>query len=416
MSDVVASEVVVADGAETHTVSTRAFVVTMAMCIASAAISIDLMLPAFPEMRKDFGLAHDSTAVVWTLTAFLLGMGIGQLFYGPVSDRFGRKPLMFTGLTVYCVGAAAAALAPNLGILIAARALWGLGVAGPRSIAMAMIRDRFTGTAMARTMSYVMATFIIIPILGPSIGAVLISFAPWQTVFWVPTTFSLILMVAVSRLPETLPLHARRSIAPRALAGAFLAVTTNRRVAAFAFALTCFFAVLTGLIGSIEIIFDDVFDQPDLFPVAFATIGIGAGIGQLGNARILQRLGLGRTLRVGLLYALAVAIALCVVALASGGEPPLWMFWVLLALLFPSMNVLISNSNAAAMVPVPHVAGMAAAVLGALSIGGGAVFGSFTASAFDGTMRPFAFLTLVFVVLGAGGVVVGSWPRRTTPA
>ncbi len=392
--------------------SARAFVVTMAMCIASAAISIDLMLPAFPDIRDDFGLARDSTAVVWTLTAFLLGMGIGQLFYGPVSDRFGRKPLMYLGLAVYFVGAAAAALAPNLALLIAARALWGIGVAGPRSIAMAMVRDRFTGTEMARTMSYVMATFIIIPIVGPSIGAVLISFAPWQIVFWIPAAFALALMVAVTRLPETLPPHARRSIAPHALAAAFRIVVTNRRVAAFAFALTCFFGVLTGMIGNIEIIFDDVYDQGDLFPIAFAAVGIGAGIGQLGNARIVERLGLRRTLRIGMIYAITMGTILSAVALASGGDPPLWMFWILLALLFPSVMVLISNSQAAAMAPVPQVAGMAAAFLGALSTGGGAMLGNLTAAAFDGTVRPFAWLTLLFVVLGAGGVVVGSWPRR----
>ena len=132
-----------------------------------AALSIDLMLPAFPDARADFGLAADSTQTSWIITAFFLGLAAGQLVYGPLSDRHGRKPLLYAGLGIMTLGAALCAVAPSLGSLIVARVLWGLGAAGPRSLALAMVRDRYSGDRMARTMSHIMATFVLVPVLAP---------------------------------------------------------------------------------------------------------------------------------------------------------------------------------------------------------------------------------------------------------
>ena len=155
--------------------SGRELIILLTALMASSALAIDLMLPAFPDIRSEFGMAADSSQVGWIITAFFFGLAAGPLLYGPASDRFGRKPLMAAGLTVYVLGSIAAVFAPSFGWIVAARVLWGIGSAGPRALAMAMIRDRYEGDAMARLMSMIMAIFLLVPILAPSPARAIIS-------------------------------------------------------------------------------------------------------------------------------------------------------------------------------------------------------------------------------------------------
>jgi DHA1 family bicyclomycin/chloramphenicol resistance-like MFS transporter len=198
----------------------REFVGIVAACQAMAASSIDLMLPAFKKIRADFGLPPDSSRVGWIVTAFFLGSAIGQLIYGPLSDRFGRKPLLYVGLAIMMGSAAAAAMAPTLRAIIILRVVWGFGAAAPRSLAIAMVRDRFHGEQMARTMGFVMATFMVVPVLAPSLGALLIRLGPWRIVFWVPFVLAGMLAIWLTRLPETLSPERRRGVGPRDMLGA----------------------------------------------------------------------------------------------------------------------------------------------------------------------------------------------------
>src|SRR5262249_49451827 len=147
------------------------FVGIVAACMGMAALGVDLLLPTFPDLRSSFGLAADATEISSVITAYFLGIAIGQLFYGPLSDRFGRRRLLYVGLGVYMAGATASAFAGSLAALVACRFVWGLGAAGPRSLALAMVRDVYDGERMARVMSHVLATFILVPIFAPSIGA-----------------------------------------------------------------------------------------------------------------------------------------------------------------------------------------------------------------------------------------------------
>ena len=136
-----------------------------------AALSIDLLLPAFADMREEFGLAEDSAAPARLITAFFVGLALGQVVYGPMSDRYGRKPLLYAGLVIYVAGAVAAVFMPTLGAVVVCRVVWGFGAAAPRSLALAMVRDRYEGEQMATTMSHVMATFILVPVVAPALGA-----------------------------------------------------------------------------------------------------------------------------------------------------------------------------------------------------------------------------------------------------
>ncbi len=178
--------------------------------MATMAVGIDLMLPAFPEMREEFGMAPDSTQVAWVVTAYFLGMAVGPWLYGPASDRYGRRVPLFAGVTLYAAAAVLAAVSPSWTMIVVARFLWGLGAGGPRALCTAMIRDRYDGDDMARLMSTMMAVFLLVPIAAPTVGAGLIAVLPWRVVFWFPAVIALGLLAwAWRRLPETLP-HDRR--------------------------------------------------------------------------------------------------------------------------------------------------------------------------------------------------------------
>src|SRR4051812_15010864 len=204
------------------------FVAMIAACMAMVGLAIDTVLPAFPQIREAFGLASDSTAVTWIITAFFLGLASGQLFYGPLSDRYGRKPLLYCGLVLCAVAASASALAPTLGLVVVFRFLWGFGAAGPRSLAPALGRDTYEGDRMARTMSFAMSIFILSPVLAPSIGAVLVGATAWQAVFWFLVVCTIAVALWATRLPETLPASRRRPAEPGALRRAVWVVLRTR--------------------------------------------------------------------------------------------------------------------------------------------------------------------------------------------
>jgi DHA1 family bicyclomycin/chloramphenicol resistance-like MFS transporter len=397
----------------------REFLGLIAGCMGMAAVGIDLLLPAFGDMRRAFGLAPDATDVTRLITAFFIGLALGQFVYGPLSDRFGRKRLLFAGLGLYCACAAAASFAPSLEVLVAIRFVWGLGAAGPRSLAVAMVRDRFEGEQMARTMSMVMAIFITVPVVAPAIGAGVMAVFGWRAVFWFQFLLAgLVMLWAALRLPETLPIEHRRAVHPRALLDALTTVVRTRQSLAFGLSVLFLFGVLSSYIGSSEIILDDVFGQGDAFPYLFGALALVMGAGSLLNARFVVRVGVERFVRFAVLGAVCGTGTFALVAFVTDGRPPLAVFLVLTAVMLFGNSMLVPNANTLAMAPVPHVAGMASAVIGALGTGGGALVGSLIDTAFDGTIRPFAYGGFVCTVLAALCVFVLAarpTPRNVSP-
>ncbi len=162
-----------ADGPGRPDAGPREFIALVTASMAMGAMAIDIMLPAFPDMRAEFGMAADSPRIGWIVTAFFLGLAAGPWLYGPASDRFGRRPLLIGGLCLYLAAGVACVFAPSFAWVVAARFVWGLGAAAPRSLSLAMIRDRYEGEAMARLMSMIMAVFLLVPI--PALGSVPVS-------------------------------------------------------------------------------------------------------------------------------------------------------------------------------------------------------------------------------------------------
>ncbi|MDO8361267.1 MAG: multidrug effflux MFS transporter [Actinomycetota bacterium] len=387
----------------------REFILLVTALMATTALGIDLMLPAFPEIRQQFGMAPDSTQVAWIVTAYFLGMAAGPWLYGPASDRFGRRKPLLAGLALYAVAATTAALAPSWKLIVVARFVWGLGAAGPRSLSVAMIRDRFEGDAMARLMSMIMAVFMLVPIVAPGVGAGLIAILPWRAVFWFPAIAAGLLMVWSRRLPETLTPALQRPFTWRAVGAAGREVVTHRQTMALTAAMVCLFASMTTYLAGSEVILEDTYGYGSWFPLFFGGIAVLLAVNSLNNARLVGRLGVVRLLRLEAMIALAAALALVAISFASdGGRPSFWLFVLVLAVLLPAVQGLAPNTNTLAMSPLPHVAGTASAIISTLTSAGGALLGGLASGAFDGTVRPFAVYLLVFAGVAATFIVWGT--------
>ncbi|MGD9701776.1 MAG: multidrug effflux MFS transporter [Acidimicrobiia bacterium] len=400
------------DVAHRPTASGREFIALLTALMAMGALAIDMMLPAFPDMRREFGMAADSAEVGWVVTAFFLGLAVGPWLYGPISDRSGRRTPLFMGLGLYVVGAVAASLAPTFGWIVAARFVWGLGAAAPRSLSLAMVRDRYEGEAMARLMSMIMAVFLLVPIVAPSLGAGLNSIAPWRIVFWTPVVVALGLMLWARRLPETLTADHRRPFTWAAVVEASRLVVTNRETVCFTLAITFLFGVMTSFLAGSELIVEDVYGYGTWFPLFFGSIAVLLAVSSLNNARLVGRLGITTLVRRMAVVGVVLAGVLVVVSFTGSGRPNFWLFTLALAIVVPMAQGLVPNCNTAAMMPLPHVAGTASTIIATVTTAGGALLGGFVSSAFDGTVRPFAVGIAVYVVIAALFILVGATGGR----
>jgi DHA1 family bicyclomycin/chloramphenicol resistance-like MFS transporter len=378
---------------------TRAFTILLSAAMAMTALAIDTLLPAFDDVRAEFGLAPDATQVAGLVTSFIVGFGLGQLPAGILADRYGRRPVLWGGLAIYMVGAAAAALAPSLGLMIAARFLWGLGAAGPRVAVMAMVRDSYSGAAMARQMSSIMAIFLIVPMIAPAIGAGLIALGPWQLTIWLCVATALLVLVASTYLPPTLPVTDRRAFSARAMVADWKIVLSTPGTLGWIAATVVMTGTFMSYIASSENIVDEVFGLKRWFVVTFAAVALVMAGANLLNGRVVETLGLRRILTVMPFVQILTAAALCVAALATGGTPPFAVFLTLVILVMVSQQVLMVNINSAAMVPLGHIAGSAAAVIGAAPMVFGSLIGSQIDARFDGTVTPLSVAFLVGAVL-----------------
>ena len=375
------------------------------LSLASAAISIDLILPAFSRIRADLGLAADSAATAGLVTAFFLGMAVGPIPLGLLADRYGRRSTFLATCALFITGALLAAAAPTLGLMLIARFVWGLGAAGLRVIAVAAIRDRFVGADMAREMAFAMTVFACVPVFAPVVGAGLIKFMPWRGTFVVCAGFGMVLALWSLRLPESLPVERRQPLQLRQVGVATMAIVRSRAALLYTLASVAVFGSFSSYLATSERVIDEVFHRRSWFPFVFGGTAILMGAASMAVGRSVERIGLDRLIRWALFGYTISAVLMYAVSRGAGGRPNFWPWIALLAIVLVFYNVLFPNLNAATMIPVGHVAGTAAAVYATVTTAAGAVVGERLDKAFDGTVNPFS-LSFAIAGLVALGLVL----------
>jgi DHA1 family bicyclomycin/chloramphenicol resistance-like MFS transporter len=382
------------------------------LSMASAAISIDLILPAFGRIRSDLGLAPDSAATAGLITAFFLGMAVGPIPFGLLADRFGRRWILLATCVLFVGGGLAAAIVPSLHWMLWARFVWGLGAAGLRVIAVATIRDRFVGADMAREMAFAMAVFISVPVVAPALGAGLIKIMPWRGTFVICAGFGTAIALWSLRLPETLAVERRQPLQIGQVGIAIMAMVRSRAALIYTLCSVVIFGAFSSYLATSERVVGDVFHRASWFPYVFGGTAILMGISSMTVGRTVGRVGVDRLIRWAVVSYTVAAVAMYVLSRASDGHPSFWPFLILLSLVLVGYNVLLSNLNSAAMVPVGHVAGTAAAVYATVTTAGAAVVGQRFDKAFDGTVNPFSLAFAIAGILSLGMVLLLR-PSRT---
>ena len=373
----------------------KEFVGLIAALMATNALGVDTMLPALQQIGTALGVGN-ANENQWIVTAYLLGFGVAQIFYGTLIDRYGRKPVLLWGMAGYVLGSLAVAGAGSFSLVLAARALQGVAAAVSRVVAVSIVRDCYAGRLMARVMSISFIVFLGVPVLAPSIGQLIMLVAPWRWVFvWLAAFGFAVLVWVALRLPETLHEEDRTPIALGNIARSFGLVLTNRLWLGYSLAMTFIIGALVGFINSGQQVFLDVFRLPRLFPTIFGLIAGFIAIASIVNARLVERLGMRLLSHAALLGFIAIAFIHALVAFF--GFETIWSFAILQSAMMFCFGLLAGNFGAIAMEPVGHVAGTAASAQGFLTTVGGAVIGFLIGQSFNGSDVP---LTLGFAASG----------------
>jgi MFS transporter, DHA1 family, multidrug resistance protein len=378
----------------TRDISRGEFVALVAALMAVDALAIDIMLPALPNMGDALIVANANDRSL-VLTAFLLGFGLPQLVFGPITDRFGRRAPILIGLAVYAFTALSAPLAPSFAVLLGLRIVQGVAAASVRVAMLSAVRDRYSGAAMADIMSLVLAIFLLVPIIMPGAGQLLLLVGSWKLVFVVMGLIAgFVALWTLVRLPESLEVGRRRALDFKSVGEGFVLVFTNRVAFWYGLSGTFLFGGILGFVNTSQPIYVGIYKLGALYPLAFsATAVVGAVVSSLAP-RIIDRFGLHRSSHGAAL--LSTATCALWLALSVAGFMPFWVFIAMFAIFVVMLVVSMSTTTSLAMQPLGDVAGTASAVFGAMQSVGAAVLGYFVAQAFDGTVVPLVGALLVF--------------------
>lgn len=359
-----------------------------AALMAINALAIDIMLPALPEIGNALGVTEENHRQ-YIVSAYFGGMAAALLFYGPFSDRYGRRIPLLAGLSIYVIASFAAAFAPTFEWLLALRFVQGVGAASTRVIAVSIVRDRFGGRAMAEVMSLIFMTFMIVPVIAPNLGQLILLFADWHVIFLAMAILACAIVAwTFVRLPESLHPEDRRPIDIGSIFRGFGIVLSNRLSVGYTLASTILFAALFGFINSAQQIYVGIYGLGTLFPVVFAAVAGLMAISSYLNSRLVARFGMRRMSHSALVGFLIISAIWFGWSLT--GPLPFAAYIVLFSLAMFQFGWIGSNFNAIAMEPLGHIAGTASSVQGFIQTLGGGLIGALIGQAFDGTTRPLA--------------------------
>lgn len=351
------------------------FIALSACTMMLTALGIDIMLPAFAELRGDLGLSPESTETSKIISFFFMGQ-VAQLIFGALSDRFGRLAVLHIGFPLYIISGIAATFAPDLSLMLAARFLAGMGASAVFMTTIAGVRDRFVGDQMARIMSLVFTIFLFTPVLAPFLGLAIISVSSWQMVFLTPPLFAVLVFFWSLRLEESLPPDQRSALNWSSIGNTIRKVISNGVFMRYTLVATLLFTALSSYVASSEHIIGEIYGEPQLFAWIFAGIGLLMSLCSLLNSRLSSKYGARRSIKGLLIVYCIISSLLLLFTFISGDPPDMLILFIGLALLLAVNLAVEPNSSALALEPMGNMAGMASAIYGTFFFFIGAALGA----------------------------------------
>ena len=382
------------------------FVIILSLMMSLTALATDAMLPALPQIGADLQV-HSANNRQLVVSSLFLGLAVGQLFFGPLSDKTGRKPAIYGGLSVFVIGSLISVFSFSFPMMLVGRLLQGTGVSSPRAVGLALVRDRFEGRAMARIMSFVTTVFILVPMIAPSMGQALLLFTGWRSIFGAFVLLAIITLLWFGlRMPETLAPEDRAPFSLQRILSAMGEIFRTRPALGFTVTAGFISGAHLGYLNSSQQIFQEEYGLGDLFPIYFAIIALSIGLASFLNARMVMRFGMHFLVRWALIIMLGLAISSASVALIAGGQPPLWFLMIYLMTTFFTVGILFGNQNALAMEPLGRIAGIGAAVVGSLSTFISVPIGTLIGQSYNGTVLP---LVIGMATMAGLSLIVLHW-------
>ncbi len=389
------------------------FIAMMASLMAINALAVDMILPAFSQLRISFDLPENSNIIAKSITYYMMGLGLGQIIFGPLSDSYGRKNVLFAGLSLYIIAALFASISQNLSFFIAARFMQGIGSSSARVLAIAITRDKFEGRMMAKVLSWIMMLFILFPIIAPQLGQGILLVLPWQFMFYLFCIMAIITAIWVYiRLPETLPPQNRRPLSITNIVYSASRVLKDRYACGYMLVATFLFGGFSVFLSASETIFGRLYNIHGIkFTLTFSFIALFLGIGNMVNARIVERFGMRVISQTAYIAYLSFMGLLLLATIITKGQLSFLIFIPLLicALFFQPM--IFANTNTMAMENMKPIAGVAAAVIGSISTFVGAYLGQITNNFFE-QYQNLLPVSLGFFIYGLTGFIILLWVER----
>ncbi len=391
------------------------FIAMMAFLMALNALAIDIMLPGLQEIGAALNVENENHRQ-YVVSAYLIGFGVAQLFYGPIADRFGRRMPMIVGLAIYVVSSLAVVFVPSFESLLLLRFIQGIGSAATRVITVSIVRDVFGGRQMAEVMSLIMMVFMVIPVVAPGTGQVIMLFGDWHWIFVFMAAIALIVGVWMYvRLPETLAPQDIRPFTVKVILEGFRIVLTDRVALCYTIASTFIFGALFGFINSAQQVYVGIYGLGVWFPVAFAAVALFMALSSFVNAKLVGRFGMRKLSHGSLLGFIAINFVWLVVQVLGPQPMPFFLFITFFSLAMFQFGWIGSNFNSLAMEPLGHVAGTASSVLGFMGTIGGSIIGAAIGQAFNGTALPMVTGFFVVSIIGLIFVLIGEKGRLFQP-
>ena len=391
------------------------FVVLVSMMMSLMALSIDAMLPALPQIGSDLNVqsANERQLIVSTI---FLGVAVGQFFFGPLSDKTGRKPAMYIGYSLYICGSLLSAFAYTFPMMLCGRLLQGIGISAPRAVLLALVRDLYEGRLMARVMSFIMTVILLIPMIAPSLGQAILFQAGWRSIFF---SFVLIALITLFwfalRMPETLSAEKRTPFSLQYIIKTTIEIVKIRPAFGYTVSAGLISGAFLGYLNSAQQVFQEHYALGEKFPLYFALIALSIGLASFTNARLVLRFGMRFLVWWSFIVIVGLATVTLGIAVMTSGQLPLWLVMTYLMSTFFCVGILFGNQNSLAMEPLGNLAGIGAAVVGSLSTLISIPLGTLIGQSYNGTVVPLIIGIAVLSGLSLGVVHWANTKSETDP-